>query len=208
MDKNASYEELVQACKQARDASERAEAAFFLLLMAVETQHAETWKAAGIEEFEQFISSNGPLCQPQRYRLFCVGCARIGIEAAAEHGAHFTIEAGKVRDVNPRVIVELMGRASAFREVHGVAPSEQASREWRKEVDQPQEEHRTVKAANELGRLRAENEKLRADLRVARARITELEKLAGVRAKAVRGASGARTQRTPKKQSEKRAARK
>jgi predicted nuclease with TOPRIM domain len=88
---------------------------------------------------------------------------------------HFTIEAGKVREVDPRVITELIKRAAAFREVHGVAPSAQAAREWRKELDRAQDEHRTVHTANELNRLRAENQKLRAELQVAKARIRELE---------------------------------
>jgi|SRR5690606_739595 len=169
-----TYEQLIERCKELRSIHERARSEFFLFLMQVERDHVETWKAAGIQDFDQFIRSHD-LCQPHLYRLFVEGCNREGAERALEYGASWTIEAGRAKQVSPGFSEEFSKRAEAFIEVNHVPPSAQTAERWRRDLDKPQTV-RVVKHASELHRLRAENQMLRAENRTLKSENEKLKK--------------------------------
>jgi hypothetical protein len=157
-----NYEQLVERCKELRARHERARSEFFLFLMQVESEHEETWKAAGVESFDQFVECH-KLCQVHLYRLFVAGCNREGSEKALTNGAAWTIEMGRLRQPTPELSKEMGKRADSFIEVNHVPPSEQTVERWRLELDKaPASEHGTVRKASELHRLRAENQMLLA----------------------------------------------
>lgn len=175
-----TYEELVAECKRLRGTAERAEAEFLIFLMLVEREHSEVWSEAGCDTFEQFIKSN-TLCEFGRYRMFSIGVDRVGVDAARINGAHWTIAAGKEPAPSEKALKEFAARASAFVEVNGVAPSEQASRTWRAEVfGRTGKEHATVRKVDELHRLRAENDALRAENNALKKQLKALTELPAV----------------------------
>lgn len=169
-----TYEELVDECKRLRAAAEAAEGEFFRFLMRVERDHESVWREAGCSTFEQFLRSNN-LVKVDRYALFVKGTERIG-ETNAAKCVHSTIFIGRQPDPKPKQVAEYIKRVDAFREVHRTAPSEEAAREWSKEVfRRPAEAHKTIRRVDELHRLREENKTLRSQLAAAHARIAELE---------------------------------
>lgn len=172
--KKMSYEDLVEECKRLRLAHEQAEARFFVFLMVVEKDHVDTWGGTFAATFEHFVLSNH-LAKWSRYDLFVRGVDRVGTEAALLHGVDWTMQAGKFRDASDGAIAEFTARASAFLETERVQPSEETVREWRNQIDSPGKPHETVRRASEIARLRGENEKLKAELRVARKKIAQLE---------------------------------
>jgi hypothetical protein len=177
------YESLVQECKRLRALHERAEAEFFIFMMVAEREHKDIWAGAGCVTFDQFIRSNH-LGKVDRYGLFVHGVNRCGVDAALNHGAAWTIEAGKIENATPEVLAQFAARAQAFTETERVAPSEEAVREWRAQIDTRTKVHGTIRKVDELNRLRAENEVLRVELRAAKRRISELEKTVSKKMKA------------------------
>ena len=169
-----TYEKLVAECKRLRGLHERAEAEFFAFLVSAETDHAEIWKEAGCSDFEQFLRSNH-LADTDRYRFFAIGLSRVGVQEAVTNGAPWTIQRGKLDQAPPKAIEEFTARARAFVETEGVAPSDQAVREWRSQAVAGHDKHATIRRVDELSRLREENAKLKAELSAARRRIAELE---------------------------------
>lgn len=169
-----NYEELIAECKRLRREAERAEATFLAFLMKCEKSYEEVWRGAGCETFDQFIRSND-LCKPDRYLLFAVGVGRVGLQAALANGAHWTIQAGRMRDPSDEILEAFQERATDFVSVHGVAPSNETAREWAAELQPARENTAGQARASELRRLRAENARLRAELKAANARIEELE---------------------------------
>jgi hypothetical protein len=170
-----TYEHLIDECKRLRGRHQRAEAEFFVFLMSAEREHAAVWRDAGCVTFEQFLKSNH-LCDPSRYRFFAIGVDRVGVGEALANGAFWTIERGRMDQATPPIAIqEFTARAHAFVETEGFAPSEQAVREWRSQVVASGKDHATVRKVNALARLREENKRLSAELKVAKTRITELE---------------------------------
>ncbi len=186
-----NYEELVEQCKQFRAKAERAEAEFLAFLMLAEGAHDDVWKGAGCATFEQFLRSNH-LCRPERYSAFVRGVDRVGKADALVNGAAWTIEASKFGDEHLAAIEQFSARATAFVETEKVAPSEETVREWRAQIEQSTKEHSTVRRASELHRLRAENQKLRAELKSAQSLIVTLQGKLEARGK--KGAGGLQPQ--------------
>lgn len=185
------YEQLVAECKRLRSEAERSEARFLAFLIVAEREYAPEWGSAGAADFEQFLRSNS-LCDTDRYRLFRDGADKVGVDVAIQYGAHWAMQVGKMRDSKTSVISEFADRAAKFQEVNAVSPSEQVVTGWRQELEAAEravagESPKRVRAqlqVDELHKLRAENEKLKASLRAAERRVTQLEsELAEVRRK-------------------------
>lgn len=168
-----TYEQLIEECKRMRARHERAEAEFFLFLMKVDVEHTETWREAGCSDFDQFLRSNH-LGKPDRYRAFAAGVAKVGVEAALSNGAPWTMSAGVLAATTPEALPAFSARAEAFVASESVAPSEEAVRQWRAELDTRASPPAGISRASELVRLREENKVLRAKLAAAEARIAEL----------------------------------
>lgn len=169
-----TYEELVAECKRFRHEAEQLEARFFVFLMKCEKEHADVWRGAGCATFEQFIRSNN-LCQNEsRYLAFRDGCAKCGVDMAVEHGVHWTIALGKLREEMPE---EMVARAQAFVQIHHTAPSEQQVRDWVRDLpkDKPVADV-NIRRVDELAKLREENRLLRAELSNAKREIAMLQK--------------------------------
>ena len=169
-----TYEQLVTECKRLRVETERAEVQFFLFLVKVEKEHADVWREAGCADFDQFLKSNH-LTKPERYRFFLRGLDSVGEKMALENGVPWTISAGMLMLTTPEAMPSFEARAAAFVASERAAPSEEAVRQWRAEVDTRAAPPVGITRATELMRLREENKKLRADLAAAQARIAELE---------------------------------
>ena len=176
-EKTMTYEQLVAECKRLRGVSERAEAEFFAFLMRADREYEDVWRGNGCVSFRQFMTSNH-LRDPDRYLFFAKGVDNVGLDAALANGAPWTIEIGRaaVKD-QPMVIEGLVERAAAFVETERVAPARMTVESWSRELLAPERQHQTIQKADELHRLRAENQKLKAELAAAKARIAELESM-------------------------------
>ena len=172
--------EIIAEAKRLRVEYENAEARFFGFLMEVERDRAHVWKAAGCADYEQFLRSYH-LVDPSRYRFFAMGADQVGIDLAVEHGAHWTVQRGKMSAANApkKAIREFEERARAFVEVEKVAPSEQAVREWKNEVLASDRVHSVVRKQDRLHQLESENASLRRELAAAKKKIALLEKRLG-----------------------------
>lgn len=176
-----TYENLVEECKRLRLLAERSEAEFLVFLMRAEREHEEIWKGGGCDTFEQFISSNH-LIEPGRYRFFAIGVDRSSVDKAIEHGAHWTIQLGRMAKPSAGDVKRFSARAAAFVELEHVLPSEQAVRQWAAETSANGREPQLIRQVGELAHLRAENQELRAKLRAAEREIETLKKKLGSKA--------------------------
>ncbi len=177
-----TYEEMVAECKKMRSRHERAEAEFFLFLMKVDAEMSNVWREAGCSNFDQFLRSNH-LTKPERYRAFALGVSKVGADAALANGAPWTMSAGSLSVTTPEALKSFAARATAFIEVENVAPSEEAVRQWRAELDTRATPPVGITRASELLRLREENKALRAKLAAAEKRIKELEEITTIKKK-------------------------
>jgi hypothetical protein len=172
--KQASAGQIMAEIKRLRTNAERGLAVFFVLLQQVEFQRADVWKAAGVETFDMFLNSHH-VCNAARYREFCAGLAKLGDpELAVRMGEQGTAAVRSLRDATPARVAELDERAGKFQAVHGSPPSKQTVAGWVRDLEphEPKIKHQF----SELGRLRAENQQLRAALRERDRRIVQLER--------------------------------
>jgi len=177
-----SIDEFIEQAKRLRTDAEDAEARFLLFLREFELKREDLWKTAGVAAFDGFLQST-QLCNSARYRNFVAGTSVVHGDAEGI-GANATIAAGHFRTPTQEATKEFVSRCGKFRDVHGVAPSEQTSREWVKQLDQA--EPKVVRQASRLRQLEAENQQLKADKRglerklsVALKEIEKLEKQLG-----------------------------
>lgn len=171
-----TYEELINECRRLRLAHEQGEARFFVFLMEAESKHREVWSAFGHATFDTFLRSNH-LVDTDRYAAFVRGVEKSSVSQAMSVGAPATIQLGRIRSANPDVSAEFIRRAEAFVSTENVVPSDQTAALWRRHLDAPEQEHRTIRKASELDRLRGENHRLKLELATAHKRIAELEGL-------------------------------
>lgn len=172
-----SIDEFIEHAKRLRADAEEAEARFLLFLREFELKREDLWKTAGVASFDGFLQST-QLCNTARYRNFVAGAEVVQGEAEGI-GAAATIAAGHFRTPTEEATKEYVSRCEKFRDVHGVGPSEQTSREWVKQLDQA--EPKVVRQASRLRQLEAENQQLRADKRTLERKLAtalkEIEKL-------------------------------
>ena len=176
-----TYENLVSECKRLRLRAEKSEAEYMIFLMRAEREHEDVWKGGGCDTFEQFISSNH-LLEPGRYRFFAIGVDRSSVDKALDHGAHWTIQLGRMPKPSVGDVKRFSERAAAFVELERVLPSEQAVRQWAAETSANGREPQQIRQVGELAHLRAENQELRAKLRAAEREIETLKKRLGSKA--------------------------
>lgn len=178
----AGAEELVAEIKRLRSLAERGLAQFFILLTEVEAHRTDVWKSAGIETFDMFLNSHA-LCNAARYREFCSGFAKLGDpELAVRLGDQGTVGMRTMKNPTPQKIFEIDERTKAFIENHGSPPSEQTVISWVRDLEP--RESRVIHTFTEIGKLRAENQQLRAALRDRDKKILDLEgRLAKVKKK-------------------------
>lgn len=138
-----------------------AEAKFLLFLREFELNREDLWKTAGVAAFDGFLQST-QLCNTARYRNFVAGVRLVHGEAEGI-GAAAVIAAGHFRAPTEEATREFVNRCEKFRDVHGVGPSEQTSREWVKQLDQA--EPKVVRQASRMRQLEAENQELKANNR-------------------------------------------
>ena len=152
-----SIDEFIEQAKRLRTDAEDAEARFLLFLREFELKREDLWKTAGVAAFDGFLQST-QLCNSARYRNFVAGTSVVHGDAEGI-GANATIAAGHFRTPTQEATKEFVSRCGKFRDVHGVAPSEQTSREWVKQLDQA--EPKVVRQASRLRQLEAENQQLK-----------------------------------------------
>jgi hypothetical protein len=129
-------------------------------------------KAAGNDCFERFLKSNG-LVDPGRYASFKAGLIKIGRDQALAIGSEATIVAALLTNGSAKYIKGMRD----WRTQHGgVMPTRETAKHILMQVDPRPEEPRASRQQDELARLRAENIELKAKLRMAEARIRELER--------------------------------
>lgn len=142
--------------------------------MVVEREHEEIWKAAGCSDYIMFLRSNH-LCKPDRYRDFARGVDRVGLDTALTNGAHWTIAAGQPEELSADAQAAFTRRAAAFVTTEGMAPTEETVREWKAQIVSDGKDHLTLRRADRLAKLQAENEQLKAENAALKKRVQELE---------------------------------
>jgi hypothetical protein len=173
--KQMTYEELVETAKALRLKSERAEAEFFAFLLRAEADAGDVWREAGCATFEQFVRSN-QLCEFDRYANFARGVERTSLEDALANGAHWAMQVGKMHEPSKGLLAQFSEKASAFLEVHNVAPSEKTVQSWARELAQPPGPTGAIRQVSELAQLRAKVQVLEAEARKLRKENERLSK--------------------------------
>lgn len=165
-------EDIIREAKRLRDSAERARSEFFIFLRRIERDEEETWGAAGCASFDMFLTTHH-LCESAGYREFVAGMEVLGGEQAAlTAGAEATRAARRLNA--PGAAEQFVRQCEAFREVNGVAPSEETARGYVAQL-QPRPPN-VIRHASELHQLRAENARLKAELRQAQRKVKELER--------------------------------
>jgi hypothetical protein len=149
--------------------------------MEVEAQCLDVVVASGCQSFDQFLRSNS-LCEPYRYDQFKRGVSRSSAAKACRYGVAWTMTLGRMDTPTPEMMTEYQNQAETFEQTCHVAPSEQTVREWSAKIVGLPVSNVGSRRLSELQRLRAENAQLRKDLAAARAKIAQLESMAGGRA--------------------------
>lgn len=159
-----SYEELVAECKRLRTEAERSLAQFYAFLVVVERSYDSVWRGAGHTRYESFVKQ--VLTYPHLYVEFRDGLDKVGVDAAIENGAHWTIEIGKIRNTTPAMIEEMASKALHFREVNEKPPSAQTAHQWASSLGAQFATNGGADArASKLRKLEIENRELRQKLR-------------------------------------------
>ena len=163
-----NYEEIVNQCRELRATFERDEAKFLIALVGVEQTAMDLLRENGCSTFGQFLNSHH-LCDVGRYQRFAKGLALVGQDAAERIGAEATCKAPQA--TTPAAAAKFAAAAEAFVQQEGVAPRGQTVTRLLANVDPKARTPNVVKVADDIARLRAENEQLRADLAAARATV-------------------------------------
>lgn len=166
-----SLDDFINYARKLRDASEEAEARFLVFLREFELTREDLWKTGGVISYESFLQTM-QLINPARYRNFCAGAKLIKDPIAA--GSAATQAAAGFRSPTIEALEKFEQNAAAFREVHGVAPSEQTARGWVKQLDDTGP--KVVRQASRLRQLEAENQALRAENRALKSKLAKTEK--------------------------------
>lgn len=166
-----TLEDFLGAARKLRDASEEAEARFLVFLREFEVAREDLWKTGGVVSYESFLQTT-QLINPARYRNFCAGAKLIKDPIAA--GSAATQAAASFKAPTTEALAKFEENAAAFREVHGVAPSEQTAKAWVKQLDDAGP--KVVRQASRLRQLEAENQALRAENKELRRKLAKTEK--------------------------------
>lgn len=168
------FERIVKKCTDLRAAFERDEAKFFLGLIDIEETEMDCLRANGMPTFESYIRSYS-FCDVPRYVEFRKGLQTIDRKQAESIGAPAVIALANL--VNPSAVQEYVRAVENYAIAHdGLRPRDQWARKLLRQVDPRREEPAGTRHVNQLSRVLAENEQLRAELNAARKRIKDLEK--------------------------------
>lgn len=172
-DVEANQASLVGLLKTLRSEMERARARFMLTLLYVEQNFAERLAEWGHPSFDAFIDAH-ELCRPAKYRDFVAGLESVGDPQIAELlGVEATQIASTLR--TPATRDEYVTSLVQWQRENGVCPSRQVAQRQANALDGKRYEPRTLTRAQEVERLRVENQQLRAQLRKSERRVAKLE---------------------------------
>lgn len=136
----------------------------------------------GCATFAQFLNSHH-LCDVGRYQRFAKGLALTGEDSALRIGAEAVCKAAQA--TTPVAAGEFVRAAEAFVAQEGVAPRGQTVTRMLSNVDPKARTPNVVKVADEMARLRSENEQLKAELAAARKTVDKQSRLLESQAKTI-----------------------
>jgi len=164
---------LVEHLKALRADMDRARARFMMTLLYVEQNFADQLAEWGHESFDAFIDAH-ELCRPAKYRSFVSGTDAIGDAKIVEDiGVDATQIAATMTSDETRS--KYLATVLQFRESKGVSPSRQVLKDYANRIEERTIEPKALSVGRQLATLRAENQKLRAELRRAERRVAKLQ---------------------------------
>lgn len=170
-----TYNKILGICRSLRRKFEQDEARFFLGLVGIEAEHMDIIVNGGHDSFAQYLRRN-ELCDATRYLSFKAGLRHLEeSEKALELGAPAVMALASIRQTGnvPKYEEAVMAWA---RERGGIVPSRQTAAKILRQVDPREEIPKDMKTVSLVAKLRAENQRLRAELAAAEKKIRDLEK--------------------------------
>jgi len=170
-----TFQGILNEIRDLRLDRDRADARLLVRLFEIERDHMDVIRAAQISSFAQFLKSNRSLVEPGRYEAFKTGIKIIGKERSLVIGSHATIVAGlSTNKDGARKFVESI---EAWIGMHaGTLPSRETAKTIMLQVDPRPEVPEALHWQDEVAKLRAENVRLRAEVRALNHEIQKLRK--------------------------------